>query len=78
LGPADQPVVEQLAAAVGLADAVMRYAGAEIDDVFPERTNGRVALAATLVDAWPLEAPTRRAERAFGLNLELGAASSAT
>jgi exopolyphosphatase / guanosine-5'-triphosphate,3'-diphosphate pyrophosphatase len=73
LGPTDQPIVEQLAAVVELADALMRYAGAEIDNAFPERRNGRVALAASVVDGWPLEAPTQRAERAFGLRVAVGA-----
>ena len=78
LGPADQPVIEQLAAAVGLADALVRYGSAGIEHVFPERSNGHVTLATSVVDAWALEAPTGRAERAFGLSLELGAAARAT
>ena len=56
---ADQPVVEQIAAAVGLADALVRYGSA--DSIMPslERSNGHVALVAPVVDAWPLEAPTQ-------------------
>ena len=72
LGTADQPVVEQIAAAVGLADALVRYGSADLDATSFERSNGRVALVTPVVDAWPLEAPTRRAERAFGLSLDVG------
>ena len=78
LGVADQLVVEQIAAAVGLADALVRYGSADVDNALPERRNGRVSLAAAVVDAWPLEAPTSRAERAFGLSLELGATTHVT
>jgi len=77
LSAADQPVVEQIAAAVGLADALVRYGSADVNHALPERRNGRVSLATSVVDAWPLEAPTSRAERAFGLTLELGAAARA-
>jgi exopolyphosphatase/guanosine-5'-triphosphate,3'-diphosphate pyrophosphatase len=77
LSPADQPVVEQIAAAVGLADALVRYGSADGDNALPERRNGHVSLATSVVDAWPLEAPTSRAERAFGLTLELGATARA-
>jgi hypothetical protein len=77
LSPADQPVVEQIAAAVGLADALVRYGSADGDDALLERRDGHVSLATSVVDAWPLEAPTSRAERAFGLTLELGAAARA-
>ncbi len=73
LGAADQPVVEQIAAAVGLADALVRYGSADVDNALPERNNGQVTLATSVLDAWPLEAPTSRAERAFGLSLKLGA-----
>ncbi|MDQ6673315.1 MAG: Ppx/GppA family phosphatase [Chloroflexota bacterium] len=72
LGPADQPIVEQIAAAVGLADALVRYGSADLDATSFERSNGHVALVTSVVDAWPLEAPTRRAERAFGLSLRVG------
>jgi exopolyphosphatase/guanosine-5'-triphosphate,3'-diphosphate pyrophosphatase len=78
LGAADQPVVEQIAAAIGLADALVRYGSADVDDVLPERSNGHVALATSVADAWPLEAPTTRAERAFGVSLELGDRARAT
>jgi exopolyphosphatase/guanosine-5'-triphosphate,3'-diphosphate pyrophosphatase len=78
LSAADQPVVEQVAAAVGLADALVRYGSAGIDDALPERSNGHVALVASVVDAWPLEAPTSRAERAFGVSLALGASARVT
>ena len=72
LGTADQPVVEQIAAAVGLVDALVRYGSADLDATSFERSNGHVALVTPVVDAWPLEAPTRRAERAFGLSLDIG------
>jgi exopolyphosphatase/guanosine-5'-triphosphate,3'-diphosphate pyrophosphatase len=72
LGPPDLRVVEQIAAAVGLADALVRYGSADIDNALPERRNGRVALVTPVVDAWPLEAPTTRAERAFGVGLDVG------
>jgi len=78
LSPADQPVVEQIAAAVGLADALVRYGSADGDNALLERRDGHVSLATSVVDAWPLEAPTSRAERAFGLTLELGAGARAT
>ena len=65
--------MEQIAAAVGLADALVRYGSADLDATSFERSNGHVALVTPVVDAWPLEAPTRRAERAFGLSLEVGA-----
>jgi exopolyphosphatase/guanosine-5'-triphosphate,3'-diphosphate pyrophosphatase len=78
LAAADQPLVEQIASAVGLADALVRYGSANVDDALPERSNGHVALDTSVVDAWPLEAPTSRAERAFGLTLELGASAHAT
>jgi exopolyphosphatase/guanosine-5'-triphosphate,3'-diphosphate pyrophosphatase len=77
LSTADVPVLEQLAAAVGLADALVRYGSADTLDVPLERTNGTVALAARVMDAWPLDAPARRAERAFGLRFELGTAQRA-
>jgi exopolyphosphatase/guanosine-5'-triphosphate,3'-diphosphate pyrophosphatase len=78
VAPGEQPLVEQLAAAVGLADAVMRYAGPEVDDGFAQRRDGKVALAAPVVDTWPLESPIQRAERAFGLSLSIGDGTSAT
>ncbi|MCA1646649.1 MAG: hypothetical protein LC797_14725, partial [Chloroflexi bacterium] len=78
LTAADQPVVEQIAAGVGLADALVRYGSADIDDALPERSIGRVSVATSVLDAWPLEAPTSRAERAFGLRLEIGASPHVT
>jgi exopolyphosphatase/guanosine-5'-triphosphate,3'-diphosphate pyrophosphatase len=75
---ADQPVIEQIAAAVGLTDALVRYGSAGVEHALPERSNGHVTLATAVVDAWPLEAPTSRAERAFGLSLELGSRTHAT
>jgi exopolyphosphatase / guanosine-5'-triphosphate,3'-diphosphate pyrophosphatase len=72
LAAADQPVLEQIAAAVALADALVRYGSADLDDSPLYRANGRVTLAAPVVDAWPLEAPIRRAERAFGLSFVVG------
>jgi exopolyphosphatase/pppGpp-phosphohydrolase len=72
LGAVDQPVVEQIASAIALADALVRYGSADLDATSFERRNGHVALATPVIDAWPLEAPTRRAERAFGLSLDVG------
>jgi exopolyphosphatase/pppGpp-phosphohydrolase len=72
LSVADQPVVEQIAAAVGLADALVRNCSADLDHALPERSNGRVTLATPVEDAWPLEAPTTRVERAFGVTLNIG------
>ena len=72
LRAADQPVVEQIAAGVGLADALVRYGGPDLDVRSLEHSNGHVVLAAQVVDAWPLEAPTRRAERAFGVRIGVG------
>jgi hypothetical protein len=73
LGAADQPIVEQIAAAVALADAVVRYGSADLDADTPiYRTNGHIELATSVIDAWPLESPIRRAERAFGLSLVVG------
>jgi exopolyphosphatase/guanosine-5'-triphosphate,3'-diphosphate pyrophosphatase len=69
---ADQPVVEQIAAGVALADALVRYCSADPENLSLERSNGHAVLATPLMDAWPLEAPTRRAERAFGLILSVG------
>jgi exopolyphosphatase/guanosine-5'-triphosphate,3'-diphosphate pyrophosphatase len=75
---ADVPVIEQMAAAIGLADALVRYGSADVEQTCPERSNGYVALATSFVDAWPLEAPTRRAERAFGVSFALGDSVRAT
>jgi exopolyphosphatase/guanosine-5'-triphosphate,3'-diphosphate pyrophosphatase len=72
LGVADLPVVERMAAAVALADAVVRYGSGDPETSPLERTNGHAVLAAPLVDAWPLDAPVRRAERAFGVSFEFG------
>jgi exopolyphosphatase/pppGpp-phosphohydrolase len=69
---ADQPIVEQIAAGVALADALVRYGSADPERASLERSNGHVVLAATVVDTWPLEAPARRAERAFGVSFKLG------
>jgi exopolyphosphatase/guanosine-5'-triphosphate,3'-diphosphate pyrophosphatase len=69
LGAADQPLVEQLAAGVALADALVRYGSVDPETIALERTNGHVVLAAPVVDDWPLETPTRRAERAFGASI---------
>jgi hypothetical protein len=69
---ADVPVIEQIGAAVGFADALVRYGSADVDTICPERSNGHVALATRVVDPWPLEAPTRRVERAFGVSLAIG------
>jgi exopolyphosphatase/guanosine-5'-triphosphate,3'-diphosphate pyrophosphatase len=73
LGAADMPVVEQIAAAVALADALVRYGSADVESPCLERTNGHLVLATPVVDPWPLEAPTRRAERAFGVTFDVGA-----
>jgi exopolyphosphatase/guanosine-5'-triphosphate,3'-diphosphate pyrophosphatase len=69
---ADQPIVEQIAAGVALADALVRYGSADPEAASLERSNGHVLLASSVVDPWPLEPPTRRAERAFGVTLKLG------
>jgi hypothetical protein len=73
--PADQPAIERVAATLLLAEALVRYGGADLDRAWPERRDGQVHVPAQLSDSWPLEAPTRRAERAFGLKLSLGAAT---
>jgi exopolyphosphatase/pppGpp-phosphohydrolase len=77
LGTADVAVIEKIAAVVGLSDALVRYCSADVDDSWPERSSGSVALATPVVDTWPLEAPTRRAERAFGVTLGFGARAHA-
>ncbi len=69
LSAADQPVVEQIAAGVALSDALVRYGSADPETISLERSNGHVLLATQFVDTWPLEAPTRRAARAFGINI---------
>ena len=69
LAAADQPAVEQIAAGVGLADALVRYGSVDPETISLERTNSHVVLAAPVVDEWPLEAPTHRAERAFGTTI---------
>jgi exopolyphosphatase/guanosine-5'-triphosphate,3'-diphosphate pyrophosphatase len=72
LTPADVPMVEQIAAVLALSDGLVRYRSAGVDDGDRlERKDGYVALGAPVVDTWPLETPTRRAERAFGVKLEL-------
>jgi exopolyphosphatase / guanosine-5'-triphosphate,3'-diphosphate pyrophosphatase len=70
LTSADQPIVEQIAAAVALADALVRYGSVDPETISLERLNSHVVLATSVVDAWPLQAPTRRAERAFGASIE--------
>jgi exopolyphosphatase/guanosine-5'-triphosphate,3'-diphosphate pyrophosphatase len=69
LSAADQPVVEQIAAGVALADALVRYGSDDPETISLERTNSHVVLAAPVMDEWPLEAPTRRAEQAFGATI---------
>ena len=69
LGATDQASVEQIAAGVALADALVRYGSVEPEKISFERSNGHVVLATRVLDAWPLEAPTRRAERAFGAHI---------
>jgi exopolyphosphatase / guanosine-5'-triphosphate,3'-diphosphate pyrophosphatase len=71
LGPNDQLVVERAAATVVLTEALVRYGSSDFDPTWPERRNGHVALAVPVLDNWPLEAPMRRAERAFGLTFSL-------
>jgi exopolyphosphatase/guanosine-5'-triphosphate,3'-diphosphate pyrophosphatase len=73
LATSDMPVVEQIAAAVGLAEALVRYGSGDVDHATAERSNGHVAVDTPLVDAWPLDPPARRAERAFGIRLEFTA-----
>jgi exopolyphosphatase / guanosine-5'-triphosphate,3'-diphosphate pyrophosphatase len=70
LSTADVPLVEQVAATLGLAEALVRYGSGDVEHARPERNNGYVALDAAVVDTWPLDPPTRRAERAFGVRLE--------
>jgi exopolyphosphatase / guanosine-5'-triphosphate,3'-diphosphate pyrophosphatase len=72
LSVADQPVVEQIAAGVALADALVRYGSGDPEASSLERSNGHVVLATSVMDAWPVEAHARRAERAFGIDLRLG------
>jgi exopolyphosphatase / guanosine-5'-triphosphate,3'-diphosphate pyrophosphatase len=69
LGSHDQTTVEQIAAGVGLADALVRYGSVDPERIGLERSNDHVVLATRVLDAWPLEAPTRRAERAFGAHI---------
>lgn len=73
LTQADTAHVERIAAAVALADALVRYRNPDSDDSWPRRHNGTVALAAPLAELWPLETPRRRAERAFGLDITFAA-----
>jgi exopolyphosphatase/guanosine-5'-triphosphate,3'-diphosphate pyrophosphatase len=70
LAASDQPMVEQIAAGVALADAVVRYGSVDPETIALERSNSHVVLAAPVLDTWPLEAPTRRAERAFGASID--------
>jgi exopolyphosphatase/guanosine-5'-triphosphate,3'-diphosphate pyrophosphatase len=69
LAQSDQPMVEQVAAAVALADALVRYGSVDPGTISLERSNSHVVLATSLVDDWPLEAPIARAERAFGASI---------
>jgi exopolyphosphatase/pppGpp-phosphohydrolase len=69
LSVADQPVVEHIAAGVGLADALVRYGSVNPETIGVERTNNHMVLATPVVDEWPLESPTQRAERAFGTTI---------
>ena len=78
LTPADQPVVEQIAAAVALADALVRYGSADPETPSFERSNRHVVLATQVLDTWPVEPPARRAERAFHIDLRLGATVQAS
>ncbi len=77
LSTTDVAVIEQVASAVGLAEALVRYGLSDVEHAGAERSNGHVALDASVVDPWPLEPPTRRAERAFGVRVELGAGAAA-
>jgi exopolyphosphatase/pppGpp-phosphohydrolase len=74
LSMADQPVVEQIAAAVALADALVMYGSADPETTAFERSNQHVVLATPVMDSWPIEPSARRAERAFHINLKLGEA----
>jgi exopolyphosphatase/guanosine-5'-triphosphate,3'-diphosphate pyrophosphatase len=69
LGPSDQPIVEQIAAGVALADALVLYGSVDPETIAFERSNSHVVLATPVVDSWPLEAPIERAERAFGASI---------
>jgi exopolyphosphatase / guanosine-5'-triphosphate,3'-diphosphate pyrophosphatase len=71
VGPADQTAIEQVAATLVLTEAVARYAAAGLDDVWPERRDGTLHIDTDFVDAWPLDAPAKRAERAFGVTIRV-------
>lgn len=77
LSTTDQLSVERAAAALVLTEALVRYGTSDFDRTWPERRDGHVALAIPVLDTWPLEAPVRRAERAFGLSFSFGAAAHA-
>jgi exopolyphosphatase/guanosine-5'-triphosphate,3'-diphosphate pyrophosphatase len=77
LGPSDQVTVERAAATVALTEALVRYGSSEFDPTWPQRRNGHVALAVSVLDSWPLEAPIRRAQRAFGLTFSLRTTANA-
>jgi exopolyphosphatase/pppGpp-phosphohydrolase len=70
LSTSDVARVEQIAAAVGLAEALARYGSGDVEHARAERNNGFVAVDMPVVDSWPLDPPARRAERAFGIRLE--------
>jgi exopolyphosphatase/guanosine-5'-triphosphate,3'-diphosphate pyrophosphatase len=73
----DTPVLEQLAAAVGLADVLVRYGNADADQTRVERSDGHVALDLPVADTWPLAQAIRRAERAFGITVALRSRTAA-
>ena len=69
--PADQAAIEQVAATLVLTEAVTRYASAGLDDLWPERRDGTLHIDTQFLDTWPLEAPAKRAERAFGVTIRV-------
>ncbi len=73
LSASDVQLVEQIAAGLALADALVRYGSVDPETIALERSNSHVVLASPVVDEWPLEAPTQRAERAFGTSISRSA-----
>jgi hypothetical protein len=71
VSPADQAGIEQVAATLVLTEAIARYASGGLDDLWPERRDGTLQIEGQFVDAWPLEAPAKRVERAFGVTIRV-------
>lgn len=72
VGSADQAPLTRVAAILGLADALAAQAPAS--DILPrvgcERGTAGVALSAAWLDAWPLQAPLRRIQQIFAVQIE--------